>query len=258
MMGVILRSFFMLAVRLLPDEVQIHKLLGALHIITHRKEWGWVVIGIAVLASSFEMWVVTDLLRTIDGMVLKPANEVGIAWMRMSLDPEHSWYHFYEFQLVAVITILIILSWWILTKFLTNTLARTLYGMWMLIQVFVLISAFALFYGVSRTFRPYPIVAFSGEEQAGKNILAALIGSDDKMFAFFILYKGDKPNEVPNPSKVILYKPRTEVKWMTVVGQQPLYLVAHYHDLKTLSPVAPPNPSQTPDSSNPGKPTLPH
>jgi hypothetical protein len=256
MMGVILRGFIRVAARLLPDEVQPHKLLRAFHIITHRKEWGWVVIGVAVLASSFEMWVLKDLLRAAEGLVLKPANEAGMAWMRMSLDPEHNWHHLYEFQLAAIITILIILSWWILTKFLSNTLARTLYGMWMLIQVFVLVSSFALFYGVSLTFRPYPIVAFSGEEQVGKNILATLIGSDDKMFAFLILYKGDKPNEVPNPSKVILYMPRTEVKWMTVVGQEPLYLVAHYHDLKSSSPVTPPNPAPTPDTSNPEKPTI--
>jgi hypothetical protein len=83
----------------------------------------------------------------------------------------------------------------------------------MLTQLFVLLSGFAFIYGVSSSFETYPIVGFSNEAQVGKNVLAALIGSDDKIFAFLISYTGDKPNEVPNPRKVILYQANKLGKW---------------------------------------------
>lgn len=251
-MGVVLLAILREMARSLPRNIQ-----HLLHTIPQRKEWGWALVAIAVLTSGYGAWELKDLLRTADGMVLKPANEVGTAWMRMSLDPQNDWYFIYEFQLVFVITTLIALSWRILTKFFRKTGERVLYGMWMLTQIFLLVGGFAFMHGVPLTFQPYPIVVFSNEEQLGKHVLAALIGSDDKMFAFLVLYTGDKPNEVPNPSKVILYKPRTEVKWITVVGQQPLYLMAHYRDLKTLVPVTPSNSAPTPEVSIPEKATPP-
>jgi hypothetical protein len=232
--------------RLLPDKFQ-----HSLHTIPQRKGWGWIVITAAVATSVLGRLLLQFLMRSTDAMVLKTADEVGVAWMSMSMDPTQGLHTLIQLLVTTSITTFIALSWWILTNFIKNTKWRTLYGLWMLTQVFSLVAGFAFLYGVSFTFGPYPIVTFSGEEQYGKHKLAALIGSDDKMFSFLVLFPGDKPNEVPSPSKVILYVPRTEIKWMTVLTQEPLYILAHYHDLKDSAPASPSNPAATGDSGHP-------
>jgi hypothetical protein len=208
-----------------------------------KRAWGWMVFIAAVATALSGSSIIKDLVRGADAMILKPANEVGTAWMRMSLDQDRAWQVGYQLLLAATATIFVILSRLILTKFFTSKTARAIYGTWAMIQVFNLVAGYAFIYGAAFTFQPYPIVAFSNMEQLlGKNVIPVLIGSDDKVYAFLLVFTGGGRNETPNPGKTILYLPRPEVKWLTVVRQEPLHMIAHYHDLKTLLPAAPTNP----------------
>jgi len=199
---------------------------------------------------------VTNLMRNADAMILKPAEEVGTAWLRMSLDQDRIWLIGYELLLVAILSVFLFLSWWILTRFATSTMARSVYGTWAAIQIFNLVSGFAFIYGASLTFQPYPLVVFSNYEQlCGKGALPILLGSDEKLYAFLVIFKVGAPNERPSPSKVILYLPRTEVKWMAVVKQEPLHLLARYPDARALLPqfpAIPTNPETKPNISGSG------
>lgn len=66
----------------------------------------------------------------------------------------------------------------------------------------------------------------------GGDEVPILLGKDDKMFAFLVVSAKDKPTD--GAHKVILYLPRSEVKYMTVVRTVPLYMFDKYDDLQRL------------------------
>ena len=176
-------------------------------------------------------------------MILKPSKDIGPAWLRMSLDQDRLWFDSYHLLLAAAATTFVFLSWWALTRFFSSPVARAVYGAWVVLQLLVLVVGFAFIMGVGSTFRPYPVVAFSNMEQlCGKHAVPVLIGSDDKLYAFLLILNVGAQSDASDPGKTILYLPRTEVKWLTVLRQEPLHLVARYHELHSLVPDTPTNP----------------
>lgn len=245
-----LRVFGRRIVRRLPDEIQTR-----LRTIPKRTAWGWTAVIAAVGTSGFGLVTTSHLSRDADSMILKSAKEVGTAWLRMSIDQDQVWQTGYLLLLAAAITIFVALSWWILTKFFMSTAARAVYSTWAMLELFLLVTGFAYIIGAARTVQPYPIVAFSGMYQLlEKDTAPVLIGSDDKVYAFLLVFKVGPRSETPDLGKAILYLPRTEVKWLTVLRQAPLHAMALYHDLKPPLPVAPTNPEPRPDTPSPGMP----
>jgi len=235
----------------LPDEFR-----ARLRAILKRTGWGWMVVIAAVATSVFGLSFTSDLWLGADGMILKSAKELGTAWVRMSVEQDRTWQTGYLVLLAAGITIFVALSWWVLTKFFTSTVARVVYGTWAMLEFFLLVTGFAFIVGAASTVQPYPIVAFSNMHQLlEKDTVPVLIGSDDKVYAFLLVFKVGPRNETPDFSKAILYLPRTEVKWLMVLRQAPLHTMALYHDWKRLLPVAPSNPGPTPDTAGPGMPS---
>lgn len=233
--------------RQLPDRVQ-----ARLGTIIRLSIWGWIVISIAVATSALALRFAMPLMRDADGMILKPAREVGIAWMRVSLDEDKAWLSLYELLLSTATTIFVSLSWWLLTRFFRSNAAKAVYGTWAMLDVFLLVGSFAFIYGCGATFRDYPIVAFSNVQQlCGKDAVPVLIGSDDKLFAFLVLHTPALSSETTNPRKYLLYLPRTEIKWIIVVRQAPLHVIAQYQDLKNLLPSIPSTSEPKPDASSP-------
>jgi len=210
---------------------------------------GWTIVVVAVATFWFGLWVVTALVKSADGMILKPGAEIGTAWMRISRDK--NWLTAYEMLMAATITAFGILSWRILTKFATNTVAKAVYGAWAMLEIFNLASGFAVIYGAGFTFQDYPVVAFSNEEQYfGKADIPMLIDSDDKLYAFLVIRTGAMQDATPNPDKVILFIPRGEVKWLMVLRQEPLHAFAHYRDLLSPLPSGPGSKQTAPGGSS--------
>jgi hypothetical protein len=215
--------------------------------------WGWIVVIAAFVTSGLGMILTNDLMRDADSMILKSGRELGTAWLRMSLDQDRDWENGYLLMQAAIITIFVALSWWILARFFTSAAPRAVYGTWAMVQLFVLLTGFAFFVGAASTVQPYPIVAFSNMYQLlEKDTAAILVGSDDKVYAFLLVFKVGPRNETPGISKAILYLPRTEVKWLTVLRQEPFRNVVLYHDLKPPLAVVPTISEPVSDAPIPG------
>lgn len=176
-----------------------------------------------------------DLALGVDSMILKPPMELGLAWLRMSLDQGKDWALGYELLLSAGIAFFLYLSARILATDFKRFWLKIAYAAWVGIQTLNLLFNFAVMVGAISTIEPYPVVSFSNAEQLlGKHMSSVLIGSDDKMFAFLVVNAGPE-SENPMP-KTILYLPRSEVKWMTIVTKVPLHLLSHSQELKHLVP----------------------
>ena len=148
------------------------------------------------------------------------------------MDQEQGWALVYELIVSAGLTLFIYLSFPIFRR-PGRRLIRIFYGAWAGIQTLTLVFNFAVLVGAASTIEPYPIVAFSNVEQlVGRNVLPVLIGSDDKMFALLLVNVGSKKENAL--SKTILYLPRSEVKWMTVIRTLPIHLVSHANELMDL------------------------
>lgn len=247
--GIILKGVWVLALRInrqLPHGIQ-----ARLRGLAERTGWGWAALAAAVIIIAAGLSVAGDLATDIDGVVLRPASKVGIAWMRMSLDSDHVWPGIYELSLVSVMVIFGALSRWIVAKFFKNVTARAVYGTWAVLQLFNLVTGYAFIDGAaSTTISPYPIVAFSGSDQMlGKDSVSFLLGSDDREFAFLVIFKVGASNEISNVDQAILYRPRSEVKWITVIKQEPIHILARYHDVARYRElIKPPADAGTPDS----------
>ncbi len=240
-----IRAIFVRLFRLLPTKSQ-----ARLRAITKRRTWGWIIVAATVAIWRFEGFISITLFKDADSLVLKSAKELGTSWARIGIDADQTSVHGYMLLTVGMLILFVVLSWWILTKFATSTVGRMTFGTWAAVNIFLLVSEFAFLFGVSASFDSYPIVTFSNMDQAfGKGTVAALLGSDDKQYAFLVILNVGDGNEAPDPGKVILCVPRSEVKWMIVLTQMPLHLISHYHDFKALLRTVPtPN---TPGAGNP-------
>jgi hypothetical protein len=131
----------------LPDGIQ-----GRICAIPNRAWWGWTVVFTAVATASFGLSIASDLLGDPDSMmILKPAKDLGIAWLRISLDQVKDWLFGYLLLMAAVLTIFIVLSWWILTRFFMSIAARITYGALAIVLSLLLMSIFGLIFGAGFT-----------------------------------------------------------------------------------------------------------
>ena len=119
-----------------------------------------------------------------------------------------------------------------MTRGLKGGSARIAFSFWARAQVLLLLLGFSYLIGVTDTIGEYPIVAFSGMDQLAPHSCSVLLGSDDKQFAILVVNCQQKPEGL---QKYVLYLPRTEVKWMTVIRVTQLQPLARLDDLKKLS-----------------------
>ncbi len=242
--AIVLRAILVRLFRLLPNKIQTR--VGA---ISKRRTWGWIVVVAAVATTLLGDFMSSALTKDADGLILKSAKEIATSWVRIGIEADQSSIYGYVFLTVGILVFFVFVSWWILTRFAKSTVGKMLYSAWATINILMLVAACAFLLGISTTFESFPIVNFSSMEQHfGKDTLAALLGSDDKQFAFLVILKVGEGNETPNPGKVILVVPRSEVKWMIVVRQMPLHLISHYHDFKALLQTIPSNPAPSPNT----------
>lgn len=95
--------------------------------------------------------------------------------------------------------------------------------------VILLLLGYAFLTGVTDTVGEFPLVAFSGVEGLPPHSLPILLGSDDKGYALLVVNSQAKADEV---KRYVLYVPRSEIKWMTVLRLMPLQPLAKLDELK--------------------------
>jgi hypothetical protein len=204
---------------------------------------GWLIVITVVVISLIGAFIGQDLMKNADALVLKPVSGAGI-WTRIiAPDPDASPLIAYLFALALLLTGFLSMSYWVVTSFIQSNKVKLVYSTWVILQTLNLVASYAFVLGAGSTIQPYPIVNFSNWEQhVGKNAVTVLLGSDEREFAILVLFKGATQSETPSPSKTILYLPRSEVKWMNVIGQEPLQAIEYYHDWKQSLPPSPTKP----------------
>jgi hypothetical protein len=106
---------------------------------------------------------------------------------------------------------------------------KRIFALWVVLQLFGFMLSFSYLCGVADTVKDFPLVSFSDDQHLlSDGALPILLGSDDKQFALLIVYS--KPN-ADGVKRLILYLPRTEVKWMTELRLVPLQPMAKANEL---------------------------
>jgi len=191
----------------------------------------WTVL-VAVLADvGFLNASVIKLARQANGIILKHMSDVGPVWPSILLDQDKD--AVFGFMLIygGGIAFLVAASWWLVRTKMKRPWTRIAFTTWVVAQLLGLLLGYSYLSGVADAVDDYPAVAFSGEEQLQAGSLAVFLGSDDKEFALLIVNSQAKPDL----QRYILYLPRAEVKWMTVLRLMPLHPLANIGDLERPS-----------------------
>ena len=192
-----------------------------------RLEWIGIVIVIVGLGALNA--IAFDLAKQADGMILKPQKDVGSTWMDIVLDEDLDSFSLYWLGLCGGLGLFLVVARWLVSNFNVRQY-KVLFVAWLTLQAkrcMCVCCSYIL--GATQTVSEYPVVAFSNSTQLlGKDVIPILIGQDDKQFAILLAYSCTSPSNLTN---TVLYLPRSEVKWMVVVRQEPLHLYAHLREL---------------------------
>jgi hypothetical protein len=191
----------------------------------------WLFVLILVLAdAAFFFGSMGDLADKARGILLKSTSEVGGIWTEVIFDTDHSTVVVLDSLYGLGLTLFIALNWWLISRGLTRPWAKVALSLYAAGGVLTFIFFSAYLHGIAGTVREFPVVAYSGISETDRGYIPFLIGQDDKLFALLVVKMDDKLDVVQQRN--VVYLPRTEVKWMTVVRYLPLYRVADLNDLK--------------------------
>ena len=198
----------------------------------HRRLW-WFAIALLITDAVLMNVGIIGLAKSAENLLFKSTSEIGDIWTRVIFEDDHSTASNYDLLFCLGVTVFAWLSWWLARyrfKWLVPRIAFTTYAV---AQVAGMMLGFAHLHGTADTVDDYPLVAFSGVTEIGEHVLPILLGQDDKMFAILILQLNDKNDAIQ--MRYVLYLPRTELKWMTVLRFMPLYRTSKINDLKELA-----------------------
>ncbi len=191
----------------------------------------WVVLVLIIADVAFLNASMINLARQANGIILKHMSDVGPVWPTILLDQDKD--AAFGFMLIfgGGLALLVAASWWLISTKIRRPWTSTAFTTWAVAQVLSLLLGYSYLSGVADTVDDYPAVAFSGEEQLQAGSMAVLLGSDEKEFALLIVNSQAKPDL----QRYVLYLPRTEVKWMTVLRLMPLHPLANIGDMERRS-----------------------
>jgi hypothetical protein len=209
-------------------------LLGA---VTRSTPWSYMVFAAGSVGPLFGLWIVK---RSYVDSITRTGNVFGREWVG------------FMSALAAIFWLIVILSRLILTALAINIALKIMYGVWATLLAFVLLVSLAALAGNYAKFGQFPVVKFDSMKKFGANVVFVLLGSDDKLYAMLLLptpvaapakektksgpankreVKGAAPvadedktdtSGASESRRMILYLPRTEVKWMVVVYEDNL------------------------------------
>jgi hypothetical protein len=204
------------------------------------KQHIWLLALLVVtIEAAFLMNVMMRLSDHVQGILFKNITEVGRFWKSALFEQDHSTAGGYSFVYSGLLALFVWLCWWLVAKGVDKPLRRVVVSTFGLLVAFVSLLDFAYLSGAVQTVKDYPIVAvvtqsgvMGGGGIFGEGSVPILLGKDDKMFAFLVVLTKAQPNDVVH--KMIVYVPRSEVKYMVVTLTVPLYEMDKYDDLLRL------------------------
>jgi hypothetical protein len=198
-----------------------------------RQRLWWFAIALLIADAVLVNAGIMELAKSAENLLFKSTSEIGDIWTHVVFEDDHSTVTNYDLLFYLSVTVFVWLSWWLAKyrfKWLVPRIAFTTYAV---AQVAGMMLGFAHLHGIAGTVEDYPVVAFSGVTEIGQHVLPFLLGQDDKTFAILILQLSNQNDSVQ--TRYVLYLPRTELKWMTVLKFMPLYQMSKIDDLKKLA-----------------------
>jgi hypothetical protein len=172
-----------------------------------------------------------ELKKQGNGILLKSTSEVGNIWAQIVFDENEETVAGLELAFGGGLALFVGLTWWLITKKFKRAWGKIAFSLYAIAGSLSFLLFHAYLHGMADTVHEFPVVAFSGVTEADRNIFF-LLGEDDKMFALLDIKLDDK---MAVATRYVIYLPRTEVKWMTVIRYMPIYRIANLNDLKLLA-----------------------
>ncbi|MGA8489752.1 MAG: hypothetical protein WB711_04970 [Terriglobales bacterium] len=174
---------------------------------------------------------VLKLINQSEGIILKHISDAGTVWTNILLDEDRDAEFGYMLLFGTGMALFAGLSWWLINTGVKRRVNKIAFSFWAGGQLLSLTLAYSYLVGVTDTMGEFPVVSFSGSEQSVPHSCPLLLGSDEKQFAVLVVNCEQRADQI---QKFVLYLPRTEVKWMTVLRVAQLQPLARLDDLKKL------------------------
>lgn len=172
------------------------------------------------------------LVRSAQNILFKTSGQIGPIWTHIIFEDDRDTATSYEFLFCLGFSAFVWLSWWLLKNRFTERTSRIAFSIYAVVQAASMLLGYARLEGIAGTVQDYPVVTFSGVEGLGKSVIPILLGQDDKMFAVLVVELNATSAQT---SRYLLYLPRTEVKWMSIIRYMSLYQTEKISDLKQIS-----------------------
>lgn len=190
---------------------------------------------VATVDAGFLMNVMVRLSNHVEGILFKNLAEVGRFWQAALFETDyHSTAGGYSLVYSGLLALFVSLCWWLIARGPNTTLTKAIVTIMGLFVVLVSLLDFGYLMGAVNAVSEYPIVVISSQSGVigGTNDIPILLGADDKMFAFLDVRYNAKPDDEVH--KMIVYLPRSEVRYMIALKTVPLYTFDKYDDLQRL------------------------
>jgi hypothetical protein len=197
-----------------------------------RQRLWWIVLLLVFADAAFFFNGMRELQKQGNGILLKSTTEVGSAWTQIVFDTDAETVWDLDLLYGAGFALFVGMSWWIITKGFKRPWSRIAFSLYAVTGTLAFMFGFAYLHGMADTVHDFPVVTFSGMAESDRGYIPFLLGEDDKMFALLIIKLDDK---MEVSSRYVVYLPRTEVKWMTVLQYRPIYRFANINDLVRLA-----------------------
>ena len=197
-----------------------------------RQQLWWIVLVLVIADGGIFFSGMKELQKQANGILLKSTTEVGNTWTQIIFDSDQETVAGLELVYGGGLALFVGMSWWIITKGFKRPWGKIAFSLYAVTGTLAFLFGFAYLHGMADTVHDFPVVTFSGMTESDRGYIPFLLGEDDKMFALLIIKLDDKMEVA---TRYVIYLPRTEVKWMTVIRYMPLYRIADFNDLKRLA-----------------------
>jgi hypothetical protein len=193
----------------------------------------WFLLLFVVFVDiGFFLYEITRLEVLGQGMILKKTSEVGSIWTQVVFDQDRTTVAELDLYYGIGLSVFVTFSYWLITKQFKQLWSKVAFSVYALSGSISMLFGYSYLHGMADTVRDFPVVAHSGMSATDPKQICFLLGEDDKMIAVLNLQLNGTTSEVD--SRYVVFLPRTEVKWISIIRYMPLYRVADIVDLERI------------------------